>query len=591
MQGAERDEVSMPKIMGKLLLGYAHAHPWITFLSVVSLLVIPVQDVLLPHLTGRMVNAIKSKSRVLTPFVTVVVAIAVMQVCLVGVDLIDAMTMPSVQNYFRDQMLRCVMDMHDTSHTSDVHAGDLLSKFIKVPFTMSFWFESIKSLTPYVLVYIGATCYFAWIDPLLAVAMTVAVCVLLATVVFNLRRCSDVSTERDVVLNTINETIDDTLRNMPAVYASMRKERMLDDVKSQEENFRRLYIATTTCSIKTKLVIVPTLVTLIGFCLWRCRALVISDKMSTGTFVSVFLVIIYLMSSMMRVTMYGKAMVHNWGVVNSSSDLFRQCSNPVQTAGSSTDTRGAIEQRARTTNMTTSATDMTTNMTTSATDMTKRTKSVVDMGGAFGMSHVWYGDGVLRDFSFQVEEGERVALVGPVGCGKSTTLRLIMRLSEPDAGVVYVKGRAYADLTVSEVRAQFGYVPQSPVLFDLTVLDNIRFGNEDATERDVWEAAERIGAVDKLRSIGLHTPVGKSGTRLSGGQRQLVWMLRVMLARPYVVVLDEPTSALDDDSKALVLALIDTIGTALVVTHDADFAASFATRTIVMEARTRPTLL
>ena len=125
-------------------------------------------------------------------------------------------------------------------------------------------------------------------------------------------------------------------------------------------------------------------------------------------------------------------------------------------------------------------------------------------------------------------------------------------------------------------------MPQSPSLFDRTVLENILYGNERAAVADVWRAAERIGAEPALRSIGLHTPVGKGGTRLSGGQRQLVWIMRVMLAGPEFVVLDEPTSALDGESKNVVLGLIDAVGTALVVTHDDEFAAAFSTRTLRM---------
>ena len=137
-------------------------------------------------------------------------------------------------------------------------------------------------------------------------------------------------------------------------------------------------------------------------------------------------------------------------------------------------------------------------------------------------------------------------------------------------------------MDTEQVRSMFGYVPQTPVLFDATVLTNILYGHEDASIEAVWAVADRIGAADALRRIGIHTPAGKHGSRLSGGQRQLVWLLRVLLGNPVTLLLDEPTSALDGDSTAMVLAAIDAVGTAIVVTHDDTFAESFANRVVTL---------
>jgi ABC-type multidrug transport system fused ATPase/permease subunit len=384
---------------------------------------------------------------------------------------------------------------------------------------------------------------------MLGCAMLITVTLLLLSLYISMSRCADVSTRRDLSLNAVQEEIDETLRNLPAVYASMQKEQQMQRIDVHEDAFGNLYYDTTRCAMSIKACMVPTTITLVGFTLWRCRNLTRASKMSAGTFVSVFLVIIYLMSSMMRTAAYGKAMVYHWGIVNASSSMFDHC-----------------------------------NKTKNNSKNNNNNNNNIPLSG-FGMVDVSYAPSgstkeTLHGATLHVEPGERVAIVGPVGSGKTTLIRLLMRLVEPSSGTVYKHGSTYKDLSVQEVRRDFGYVPQSPILFDRTVIENLRFGNDGVTEADVWDAAERIGAVEALRAIGLDTPVGKGGTRLSGGQRQMVWMLRVLLVNPAVIIMDEPTSALDDESKALVLAVIDAVGTAVVVTHDTAFVKAFATRTI-----------
>ena len=569
---------NMRKVVNRLLMNYSKDHPWIASAAILSLAVVPVQDILLPHLTGKMVNAVKDAaagkrgSALIVPFVVVVVAIAVLQAGYVGVDMVDAVTFPSVISYFRAHMLRCALNSNDgVGHGGDVHTGDLLSKFVKLPATMAFWFESVKSLAPYVLVYLAATAYFAWIDPVLGAAMGVTVLILAIAMATNLDKCTEVSTQRDSVVNGLHESIDDTLRNLSAVNAGMQQKQEIARVAVEDVEFRRLYFETVKCSMNVKMFMVPATVVLVGVVLWRCQGLVRSGRMSAGTFVSVFLVIMYIMSSMIRIAGHARSMVYHWGVVNASASSLVDCAPPSSSPSSSSPSS--------------SSPSTTLSSSTASTSSLRQQVMARGDGGGFGLWEVTYripdgGPRILDRFSLHVSRGERVALLGPVGSGKSTVLRLLLEMLHPTSGTLYLRGATYDRLTPGEVRAAFGYVPQTTVLFDRTVLENILFGNEGHGAADVWVAAERIGALQTLRTIGLGTAVGKAGSKLSGGQRQLVWLLRVLVGRPYALLMDEPTSALDDESKTLVSAAIDVVGTALVVTHDTDFARSFATRIV-----------
>jgi ATP-binding cassette subfamily B protein len=161
---------------------------------------------------------------------------------------------------------------------------------------------------------------------------------------------------------------------------------------------------------------------------------------------------------------------------------------------------------------------------------------------------------VLSDVNLSIAAGERLALVGPTGAGKSTLAKLIARLYDPVAGTVTFGGVDVRDVASSELRRRICVVPQEGFLFSGTILDNVRIGRPDATDAEVAEALDDIGVRDRFAALpeGLDTEVHERGSRLSAGEKQLVSLARAALADPAVLVLDEATSSLDPGTEALV---------------------------------------
>ncbi len=177
----------------------------------------------------------------------------------------------------------------------------------------------------------------------------------------------------------------------------------------------------------------------------------------------------------------------------------------------------------------------------------------------------------LDGVSFTVHPGETVALVGPSGAGKTTVFQLLLRFQDVTAGAVRVDGVDVRAADPAALRRRFALVPQDPVLFSATAMDNIRFGRPDATDDEVRAACESAAA-DFLFALpaGLNTFLGEKGVRLSGGQRQRVAIARAILRRAPILLLDEATSALDAESEQAVqhaLAVLSHHCTTLVVAH------------------------
>jgi ATP-binding cassette subfamily B protein len=178
----------------------------------------------------------------------------------------------------------------------------------------------------------------------------------------------------------------------------------------------------------------------------------------------------------------------------------------------------------------------------------------------------------LKGLSGQVGKGQTVAVVGPSGAGKTTLFALLMRFHDPRQGQVLMDGVPVSQMDLHDLRDRIALVPQEPVIFSGTVMENIRYGKPSATEQEVTDAARAAFAEEFIAQLpqGYDTYLGDRGVRLSGGQRQRIAIARAMLKNPPLLLLDEATSALDANSERMVQAALETAmqgRTTLVIAH------------------------
>jgi ABC-type multidrug transport system fused ATPase/permease subunit len=179
---------------------------------------------------------------------------------------------------------------------------------------------------------------------------------------------------------------------------------------------------------------------------------------------------------------------------------------------------------------------------------------------------------VLNGVNFEVKTGERVALVGPSGGGKSTMFALLLGFYQGHEGDLKFDGKAISEIGLKKLRSSIAVVPQEVLLFGGSIEENIAYGKPGAAKEEIIEAAKQANAHDFITEFetGYDTTVGPRGIKLSGGQRQRVAIARAILADPKILLLDEATSALDSENERLVQAALDTLmkgRTSMIIAH------------------------
>lgn len=514
-----------------IIYQFVKDHPWIFLLNICLMVFVPINEVLLPYLFGKvMVNiagagAVKSLALLAS---TLVLA----QSGFILRDKLNEQFVPRMESYIKTEIVGLILQKYNTAF-DNITTGDLIYKMTKIPDMLLYWLQWTNDyIIPYALVFLSAIFYFARFDKLIAMAFFGFLVGLCSLFYLTPKICLKYAKTNDQVFSMMHEKVEDIIHNMPSILTANTKLDELNKLKNNGEGYSKTYNETSSCTVNFKLLMLPVVAGLVIFFVLRSRYLILNKNKTKEDFIPMFVILTSMLGSIFWLIDITRLSVFDLGIMVNLNDM-------IQAPATISDKKLAGSSKP-------------------------------PMNESIGLSGVTFGytrdKPILNNLSLHFEKGKSTALIGNIGTGKSTVIKLLLGLYKPFSGDMYLDGRWYSDMKVEEIRERIGYVPQNPILFNDTVLYNIQYGNK-VSENQVR---------DLLKDMGIHPSfadkrVGKNGMNLSGGQRQLVWCLRVLFRDPDYLLMDEPTASMDKETKDILLKLLKVMmkgKTVVIVTHD-----------------------
>jgi ABC-type bacteriocin/lantibiotic exporter with double-glycine peptidase domain len=518
-----------------------------TFL--IALVIAPLHNILLPHLYGQFVNRLDGPTYKST-LIYIVIVLVILQVSDFIKELFDMHFNPRLFDYVKTQMIDAFMKKHD-GDLLEPRSGQLISKIVRAPDLIAWWTAAVvEYFIPQIIAFVIAFFYFLKFDVVLAGSLTLMFAVLGLLLFFAPCRCSNVSIHRERALDDVHEDIEDLLRNLSSIYSHNKEEVEIAKLHLVGESFVKANIKAVGCILKYKAIGMPVVIAFIVSVVVRCVYLFQAKRIDKGDFVAIFTMTTSLIGTLTWLIWMIKDTTFDMGTILDATHTFSIA--PPQTPKPST------------------------------FDNTSP-----PFANGIGFKNVTLcrsRNCVIRDLTLHFEAHQWTSVSGDIGTGKSTLFKLMMGFATPQVGSLYIDNHWYADLTMKDVRKKIAYMPQDSILFDRSIYENIVYGNIKKSRSDVTNIMKDLGIWHEFsgKEMGLDSKVGKNGSKLSGGQRQLVMFMRLVLIDPQFILLDEPTSFMDDGTKKLLVHALQKFAkgkTIIMITHDADLL-QYATRNL-----------
>ena len=441
------------------------------------------------------------------------------------------------------------------SHPEEVVIGEKLSATLKIQQIIRGWYYKIfQYLIPYAFVIISSAIYMYKLDKYLPLFLIILAIGSFFSIFVNVYSCSQICYDSNNAYIKLYQEIEDYLSNLLTIQSYNQFKKEDNNITTHNKEYQESNKNIARCSLSGHLIGIFIIIVFLFSIMYRSYTLVKTNKIKRTDFMSLYFIVTSILGSLIYL-----------------SDLFQDL---------------AIEYN----NLLDIEKISGLNLFNDEPYINPEIKypkiktdsliTVHDLEYRYPKSDT----SIINGFNMEVKSGERIALVGDIGAGKSTLLKIVLGLVHPTSGELFINGKNYKTMKQTEIFKKFGYMTQTPILFNRSILDNILFSNPNSSRQEVekllieFDLDKVFGKLEK----GIDTLVGKNGSKLSGGQKQVVWFLRIYLHNPDILLLDEPTASLSTKSKETLWNLIKKGfegKTIIMASHD-EFLIKMATRKV-----------
>ena len=521
----------------------------------ISLSNIPMTKIGMPHLYGKLIGSIK-QTNIDGSFKLLVILILCwffIQCVIMLSHYIRAKILPLFSSYIRKRMMDEIIERYKMKY-EEIEIGDTLTKIIKAPWlaedifyiTEDFIFRNI-------VIIVSSFLYLFYYNRGLGYIYIVGMICIVIICYFFVNDCTKYIDSSERIYDKTHSEIEDTLSNLMSVYTSRKTEYEKTRISEFSDNIYHSEKAIMKCNTKYRF-----MYSLIFLGIFMCLNLYSyrifrTKQITVEVLISIIIINYSLLSTFMTIYYDTKKFLD----IKARVDVFRQYidSLPDRSQNNKINIRD-----------------------TKNIDIT------------FKNVEFYYkkDKNILKNINLKISKNEIVAIMGHIGSGKSTLAKLIVRLIEHQKGEIFIKNTEIKRINIDSLRENITYIPQHPKLFNRTLFDNIMYGvNGDIKEKKIYQLLESLSIPDtykKLKNM-MYKSVGKNGSLLSGGQRQIVWLVRSILKNSRIIILDEPTSSLDENSKKQVIRFIQRFSKnriIIIITHDSSLI-KYSTRVIKLQ--------
>lgn len=503
-------------------------------------LAFPINDVLLPYYYGKIIDkASKSspsniwKNTRRNVFIVIIFWV-IKQLFTYKLDALDAEFLPKLKSHIRTSVVVRILEAYKEDYR-DPEIGRLLIYIMDLPWLVGALFKQVRYFVlPIFPVLFFVFIFLFYVNPQLGLLFIILIAAYFSLAYFYYGSCSQVSSTRERVHTELSEDVADMLSNILNVYSADTIEGELKRFEDYQCSYDKICTKEIKCSSKYKIffnaLYMLIFLSINGYAFY----LYSKKKISLASLSSVLIVSLYLVNLLEKSSREMRDFLTCLSIVKMTQEYINKLGKKPKTRKPfSTKLNGKI---------------------------TIKNYQVRDIQIPF----------------LEINPGEKIAIIGRTGIGKSSLVNSIFKLT-PYKGSIYIDNKNIEDIGAQDLRKQIMYIPQESRLFNRTVFENIKYGNDKVEKKNVLEALEKLN-ITQITEKDLERSAGKNGNNLSGGQKQIVYFMRFLFRDSSIVILDEPTSGLDEITRDQILNILRYIiqgKTMIIISHDKDVPMKF----------------
>jgi len=517
----------------------------------ITLISLPLQSIAMPHYYGEVINSLKDKNLSKSKYLFgVLLGIWVLiQAFSIGISYVDNYIWPKFHSYIRQFFFNLIVDRYNQNY-QELEIGSILTKLIKLPWILDDVSNQIQRflLTNSILIISNFIYLYRHHYSLGFMYLgCIAVVFIMSRLYFNTCNANIKKVEQNY--DNCHEEIEDTLQNLLSIYTSKKIPDEKDRIEGINEETRNQQYITGICNRKFRIYFSIINVFLFLGLNYVAFTLFTKGKIPVAALVSIFILNYTILSSL--ISLYDSA--KDFMNVKSHVELIESFINDLP----NTDTKNQTKK------------------------IPNPEKGLDIVFKDIEYTHNSAKEKLFDKLNLRIRRDEKIAILGAISSGKSSIMKLLARLQTFQGGNIYINEIPITEIDIDELRERIIYIPQHPKLFNRTLRENLLFGlDKSITVESILKFIKECGLddIEHIYRTRMDDKVGKGGSHLSGGSRQLLWIIRAIMQKCSLCILDEPSSSLDPQSKENIKKMMKIMGkdrAVIMITHDYDMLEHF----------------